>query len=168
MAGASRLAAVTAQTGLLDPTARQRHGPSIDIGLVVGAGETETLAIAAAGTRAVAAHLAEATHGTRRRRLLGPAVERQAGPVDGSCEARMGFRERRSGEAIRRHVGPGGRVEVHDGDGPGEGRGRDGRREAERGRRLGLGAVVMRGEEVRRSEEAGGGGFEPRAEKLGM
>lgn len=157
MAGASCFAAMAAETGLLDPTARQRHGPGIDIGIVVGAGEAEALAIAAAGTRAVAAHLAEATHGARRRRLLGPAVERQAGPVGGICEARvrMGFRERRSGEAIRRHVGPGGRVEVHDGDGPGEGRGRDGRREAERGRRLGLGAVAMRGEEVRRrSEEA--------------
>lgn len=158
MAGASRLAAVTAETGLLDPTARQRHGPGIDISVVVGAGEAEALAIAAAGTRAVTAHLAEATNSTRRRRLLGPAVERQAGPVGGICEARMrmGFPgERRSGEAIRRHVGPGGRVEVHDGDGPGEGRGRDGRREAQRGRRLGLGAVaMMRGEEVRRSEEA--------------
>lgn len=120
MAGAPRLAAVTAQAGLLDTPPRQRKRPGVDVGIVVRAGESQALAIATAGARTVAPNLAEATDGTRHGRFLGTAVDGQgSGTVCGAGSARLGLRERRPGEAKGRHLGPGRRrrrVEVHHGD----------------------------------------------------
>lgn len=111
MAGAPRLAAVAAQTRLLDTPPRQRERPGVDVGIVVGAGEPQALAIAAARTRAVAPNLAEATDGASHGRLLGTAVDGQ-----GSGAVWLRLRERRPDEAKGRHVGSGRRVEVHHGD----------------------------------------------------
>jgi hypothetical protein len=116
MAGAPRLAAVAAQTGLLDTPPRQRERPGVDVGIIVRAGESQALAVATARTRPVAPHLAEPTDGARHGRLLGTAVDGQgSGPVR-SGSAGLRLRERRPDEAKGRHVGPGRRVEVHDGD----------------------------------------------------
>lgn len=113
MAGAPGLAAVAAQAGLLDTPPRQRKRPGVDVGIVVGAGESQALAIATARTRPVAPHLAEPTDGARHGRLLGTAVDGQG---SGAVCSGLRLRERRPDEAKGRHVGPGRRVEVHHGD----------------------------------------------------
>lgn len=116
MAGAPGLAAVAAQTGLLDTPPWQRERPGVDVGIIVGAGEAQALAIATARTRPVAPNLAEATDGACHGRLLGTAVDGQGSGAVCAGSAGLRLRERRPDEAKGRHLGPGRRVEVHHGD----------------------------------------------------
>lgn len=76
MTGTSGLAAVTAEAGLSDTSARQAAGQDACVAVIIGAGEAEAFAVGADVARAVAADLAGAACGACQRRLLGLAVGR--------------------------------------------------------------------------------------------
>ena len=89
MAGASGLATVAGETSLLDAAARKGDMPGISVGLVVGAGKAEPLAIGAHGADAVASDLAMAACRAGRRRLLRATVLRRGNGSDRGSTGRV-------------------------------------------------------------------------------